>query len=204
MFGKCSFTNSGRLVRDVQHAVQAVLLHLEVDRGHHVARRQLQRGSWLGIKRVPSGSISRPPSPAHGLGDQEVLDVRVVQAGRVELDELHVRHPAARAQAAAMPSPWRCRDWSCTGRPCRAAGGQDGVRRAEGDHLVGAFVQAYSPRQRLGCCPSLPDDQVDQHVLLEHLDVGRVLHPLDQRLLHGRAGGVGHVHDAARCGRLRA
>jgi hypothetical protein len=39
-------------------------------------------------------------------------------------------------------------------------------------------------------------DQVHQHVVLEHLDGGRGAHALDQRGLHGRAGGVGRVHDA--------
>ena len=31
---------------------------------------------------------------AHGLGNQEILDLQIVQAGRMELHELHVRYPA--------------------------------------------------------------------------------------------------------------
>ena len=40
-------------------------------------------------------------------------------------------------------------------------------------------------------------DQVHQHVVLEHADVGRGQHFVDQRGLHGSAGGIGRMHDAA-------
>ena len=59
------------------------------------------RSSCAGMKRVPAaGQLRRqqqPPSPRTASDDQEGLGVRVVQAGRVELDELHVRHAAAGA-----------------------------------------------------------------------------------------------------------
>ena len=133
------------LVRDVEvHAVQPVLLHLEVDGArHHVARRQL--GARV-VRRheaaSPSGSLQQAAFAAHRLADQEGLGVRVVQAGRVELDELHVRHPAARAPGHG--------DAVAGGGVgvggvevdlAGAAGGQDGVRRAEGQHLVGGLVE---------------------------------------------------------------
>ena len=77
------------LVRDVQvHAVQAVLLHLVVDgSGHDVARRQFSARVVVGHEAVAAQvgrQLELAALAAHGLGDEEVLDVRVVQAGRVE------------------------------------------------------------------------------------------------------------------------
>ena len=47
-----------------------------------------------------------PALAAHRLGDQEILDLEIVEAGRVELHEFHVarsRQPAR--HAIAIPSP---------------------------------------------------------------------------------------------------
>ena len=82
--------------------VDAVLLHLEVDRpGHDVARRQFGAlvvgrhealADPVGPRQVQGRALA-----AQRLGDQEAALLRVVQAGRVELDELHVADPAAGA-----------------------------------------------------------------------------------------------------------
>jgi hypothetical protein len=82
--------------------VEAVLLHLEVDRaGDDVARRQFGALVVRGMKRAASpsmfGSSRMRALAAQRLGDQEAALLRVVQAGRVELDELHVADPAAGA-----------------------------------------------------------------------------------------------------------
>jgi hypothetical protein len=62
---------------------------------------------------------------------------------------------------------------------------------AGGVEHVGAVAALAGPLE-------LPvGDEVDQHVVLEQRDAGRGAHPLHQRALHGRAGGVGRVHDAA-------
>jgi hypothetical protein len=86
------------------YVVEAALLHLEVDRpGDDVARRQLQarvvrrheaRPVWQGQVRAFA---------AERLGDQEAALSGVIQAGRVELDELHVRDPTARAPGHGDP-----------------------------------------------------------------------------------------------------
>jgi hypothetical protein len=137
---------------------------------------------------------------AHGFGDQEALGVRVVQAGRVELDELHVRHPAAGAPGGGNAvAGGGVGVGGVQVHLARAARGQDGLRRAEGHHLVGTFVQrvqAQAAVQRQAAL--LAGDQVHQRVVLEQRDVGRAAHMFDQRFLHRRAGGVGHVHDAPR------
>ena len=128
----------------------------------------------------------------------------VVQAGGVELDEFHVAHPAARTPSGG--------DAVASGGVgvggvevdlARAAGGQDGVGRLEGlDQIllnvehVGAMAAAGRARRRalaeLGV-----GDQVHQHVVFEEVNVGRGAGALAQRLLHGGAGGVGGVDDAA-------
>ena len=100
MFGKCSFRKVGRLVRDVEiDAVQAAFFHLEVDgAGDDVARRQFGARVVLRHEAVrrPAGA-EMPAFAAHRLGDQKGFGVGVVKAGRVELDEFHVGHPAAGA-----------------------------------------------------------------------------------------------------------
>jgi hypothetical protein len=87
------------------------------------------------MKRVPSGSFEQAAFAAHRLGDQEGLGLRVVQAGGVELDELHVPHPAARAPGH--------RDAVAGGdvgvggvqvHLAGAAGGEHRVARGEGEH----------------------------------------------------------------------
>ena len=82
----------------------------------------------------------------------------------------------------------------------RAAGGQNGVRRAEGDDLVRAFVervQAQAARRLVRGLEFVAGDQVHQRVLLEQADVGGLPDALNQGALHGGPGGVRHVHDAA-------
>jgi hypothetical protein len=97
--GKCSFRKaSPRWVASSQHVVEAVLLHLEVDRaGDDVARRQFHA---LVVRSHEARSVRQlevPALAAQRLGDQEAALLRVVQAGRVELDELHVADAAAGA-----------------------------------------------------------------------------------------------------------
>ena len=134
MLGKCSRMNSGALVRDVEvHAVDAVLLHLEVDRaGDDVARRELGALVVARHEALAVGQLEQPAFAAHRLGDQERLGVRVVEAGRVELDEFHVRDRRARAPAHGHAVAGR---GVGIGRVevdlARAAGGEDGVARAD-------------------------------------------------------------------------
>jgi hypothetical protein len=78
--------------------VGAGALHLEVDgAGDDVARREVAARVVLFMKGVPSSSRSTAPSPRKRLGDEEGLRLRVIEAGRVELVELHVRDLGPRA-----------------------------------------------------------------------------------------------------------
>ena len=86
-----------RLVRDVQvDAFDAAFLHLEVDGPcHDVARRQFGARIVLRHESRAVGQQQAAAFAAHRFADQERLGIGVVQAGRVELDELHVADAAA-------------------------------------------------------------------------------------------------------------
>ncbi len=56
------------------------------------ARHETLAQAAVGVGRVQGGAFA-----AQRLGDEEGTRVAVVQAGRMELHEFHVRHPAAGA-----------------------------------------------------------------------------------------------------------
>ena len=117
----------------------------------------------------------------------------------MELDELHV---ADAATGAPGGSDAVAGGGVGIGRVqidlARAAGGQNGVCRAEGEHVATLHIQRISAVALVaGALELAVGDQVNQHVVLEHRDVGRAPQLGNQRALHGRAGGVGGMHDAA-------
>ena len=84
-----------------RHAIaipSPVALDLVVDRaGDDVARRELGALVVIGHEAMAGDGVLQDPAlAAYRLGDQEVLDLEIVEAGRVELHELHVGDPAAR------------------------------------------------------------------------------------------------------------
>jgi hypothetical protein len=99
MVGKVILEELRRLVRHVEeHAVEAVALHFEVDgAGDDVPRRQFCAAVVVGHEARAVGQAQQAAFAAQGFGNQEGLGVRMVEAGRVELDELHVGHAAAGA-----------------------------------------------------------------------------------------------------------
>ena len=117
----------------------AVHLHLVVDgAGDDVARRELGVADGSGHERLAVRPPQDRPLAAQRLADQERLRLRVVQAGRVELDELHVadRHAGAVGHGDAVAG----RDVG-VGRVevhlAGAAGGQQRRARAEALHRAG-------------------------------------------------------------------
>jgi len=197
----------GALVRDVQvHTVQPVPLHFVVDGARHdVARRQfgpavVQQHEALAGCGAGRGRQQQPAAfAAHRLADQKALGMRVVQAGRMELDEFHVGHRAARAPGRGdAVAGGGVGVGGVEVHLARAAGGHDGVRRAKGVDLVALFIKGVEPEAAvLRQAPLAAGDQVDQHVVLKHADAGRLPHLRDQGLLHRGASGVGGMHDAA-------
>ena len=98
----------GLAVADVEmDVIEAEPLDLMVDgAGDDVARRELGALVEIGHEAVAGfGDLQLPALAPDRLGDQEVLDLQMVEAGRVELHELHVGDPAPARQAMAMPSP---------------------------------------------------------------------------------------------------
>src|SRR3546814_15793824 len=81
---------------DLVHEIKAEALDLMVDRaGDDVARRKLSPRIEIGHEATAIGRpLQNRTFAAHRLGDEEVLDLGVIETGRVKLVELHVRHAA--------------------------------------------------------------------------------------------------------------
>jgi hypothetical protein len=189
--------------------VDTVLLHLEVDRaGDDVAWRQFGARvvavhealtEALAIAVLDRQQQVRALA-AQRLGDQETAFLRVVQAGRVELDELHV------ADAAA----------GTPGHRDAVAGGGVGVARvavdladAAGRHHHGGRGQGLDApgvdvqgidaiaARRLVALQVPRGDQVDRHPALAQQDVRMRPRLRQQGIVDCAAGGVGSVRDPA-------
>ena len=137
MLGKCALHELGLAVADVEvDIIQPVALDLAVDRPRHdVARRKLGALVIIGHEAVAGlGMLQDPALAAHRLGDQEILDLQIVQAGRVELHEFHVADAAPGAPRHRDPVAGRA---ARRGRieigAARPAGGED--RRPRGQRL---------------------------------------------------------------------
>ena len=204
------FQKLGAFVADVQvHTVHTVLLHFKVDgASHHIARGQFFPRVVLGHEAGSTGLRRQQQLAAftaHGFGDEIAFGLGVVQAGGVELDELHVGHSASGAPGGGNAvAGGGVGVGGVEVHLARAARGQDGVGGVEGHDLVAHLVQCVHTLAAHGLAGAgqgaggaAVGDEVDQHVVFEHRHVGRGFHPFDERFLHRRAGGVGGVHDAA-------
>ena len=99
-----------RFVADVEmDIVKAQPFDFMIDRARNdIARRQFlpcveARHETLARRR----NLQLPAFAADRFGDQEILDLEIVETGRVELHEFHVRHPAARPPGHRNPVPRR-------------------------------------------------------------------------------------------------
>ncbi len=154
------------------------------------------------MKRVPSGSSRWPPSPRIASVIRKFLTSRMVQAGRVELVEFHVRHAAAGApghgDAVAGRAVGIGRELIDAARPAgRQHDGAAGEaldpagRDVEGiDAVAGAVDEAWRLDVALG-------DEVDDRVAGRQRDVGVGGGGAGERVLHRPAGGVVDMGDAA-------
>ena len=201
MLGKRSTRKSPRQVGHVEHdEVVARPLQLGVDGArHHVARREVLH---LVVARHERGAVAQAQDAAlaaHRLRDQERLRGRVIEAGRVELEELHVRD--------ARAHPVRHRD-AVAGRDvgvrrvevdlARAAGGQHHRARDDRFHGAGRLVQQVGAEHGVRPAVLRGRQQIDRHVIGQHRDaVGAPRDAREQRLLDRPAGRVLGVDDAA-------
>ena len=149
---------------------------------------------------APSAQPQHAALAAQRLADEEALGLRVVQAGGVELVELHVRH-LRRPPGTPWPRRRRSRrpGWTCRGRPCprrrwRAPSPCPGsvsmwpVRRER----VDAQAPAGAARARAPV-----EDEIDGRGVLEEGDVRLRVARGEQGALHLAPGDVAGVDDAA-------
>ena len=189
-----------RLVADIQvQAVGAEALHLVVDG----ARDDVARGEvGARVETLHEGLAVRQQQlralATQCLRDQEGFRLAVVQAGRMKLHELHVRHPAAGAP--------RHRDAVAGGDIrvagvqvdlARSAGGERGEARAEGTYAVALDVQQIGAETGLAAIRVAAVDQVDGDMVLEDVDVVARARLVHQGHLQRATGGVGGMHHAA-------
>ena len=145
--------------------------------------------------------LQLPALAAHRLGDQEVLDLEIVEAGRVELHELHVGDAAAR--------PPRHRD-AVAGRAARrgrieigaarAAGGEDrrpGGQRFDPLLLAVAGIEAVHRAAGREMRRVAAGDEVDRDHVGHQRDVRMLRRRGFERLADRPAGRVGDMDDPA-------
>ncbi len=186
--------------------VQAVLFHLEVNgTGDDVARGQF---AALVVRRHEAGAIGQAQDgalAAHGFGDQETALLRVVQAGGMELDELHVANPTARApghgNAVARGGVGVA---GVAVDLAHATGGQHHGRGRQCFNTVGFDVERVNAVAALrvggggtALAQVAVSDQVHRHPAFAHADVGMALDLFQEDIVDGLAGGISRVGDAA-------
>ena len=137
-----------RLAGDVQiDAGVAGLLDLAVDRpGHDIARGEGFPDIILLHEFLAIGADEHAPLTADGFRDEEALDGGMIEAGGVELDELHVRKggPGPPGHGHAIAG----RDFGIGGIKIDApapASGQHHAVAAEGGHFRGGLIQHIKP-----------------------------------------------------------
>ncbi len=198
----------GLAVRDVEmDIVEPETLDLMVDRpGDDVARGEFGalvelRHEALAAALHSGRKLELPALAAHRLGDQEVLDLEIVEAGRVELHELHVGDPAARPPRHGDAVPGRAaRGGRIEIDPPRPAGGEDRRPAGQGLDLPGLAVPGVEAvdraagRELLGVAAG---DEVDRDHVRDQRDVRMLGGRAGERLADCPAGGVGDMDDPA-------
>ena len=189
-----------RSVGDVQvDTLAAQALHLVVDG----ARDDIARGQflpWVEARHeaLPIRQDEARTLTAQRLGDQVGAGLRVIEAGRVELHELHVRHPAAGTPGHGD---------AVTGRHIGVAGieidlvgpagGQHHEAGQKGLHPARGQVQDIGAEaaMRAGLADVPRGDQVHGDMLLMEADPWAFAYPRLQGDGNGRPGGVCGMDD---------
>ncbi len=189
-----------RLVGDVEvDAVVAAALHLVVDgAGDDVTGRELRARVVLGHEARAVGEKQAATLAAYRFGDQKGLGVRVKQAGRVKLDELHVGNaapgPPGHGNAVAGGGVRIAGvEIDLRGAPARQrhVAGTEGVDTIFGEVVCVQTQAAIATGQaELG-----RGDQIDGDVIFQQRDARMPAHLLLEGVLDGAPGGVGGVDD---------
>ena len=138
------------------------------------------------------------PFAAQGFGDQKAFGLRVVQAGRVKLVELQIRHSAARAPGHGNTiATGAIRVAGIEVDLGGSAGRQNGEARPERVDFPGAAIEYIGAKAAIALqAQSALGDQVHRYPLFEQLNVGPLLCLFEQGFENGRASGIGGVDDA--------
>jgi hypothetical protein len=189
-------------VADVEAAVGGRgALELGVDgAGDDVARRQ-RASRVVGIHEGPPLAVDQHGAlAAYRLADEEVLGLGVVEAGGVELDELHVGdgRPRTPSYGHAVAGG----DVGVAGVEvdlAAAAGGEDGEAGAHREDALVARPQdvAADAAVRAGDTQTRRGHEVDQPRVLHDADIGRLLRLLQQGHLDMLAGDVPRMEHTA-------
>ena len=136
---------------------------------------------------------------AHGFGNQKRARLWVVQAGGMELVELHVRHPAAGAPSHGDAVAGRAVgiagiEIDLAG----AAGGQHHEGRLEDFDGVRFHVVDVGADDAIGRCAELLGiDQIDCNATALDVDVRMCRSAANQCFGNGGTGGIRNMQDAA-------
>ena len=159
------------LVADVEiHAVRAEAFHFVVDGARDdVARREFGARVELRHEAFAVGQQQQAAFAAHRFGDQERFRVRVKQAGRMELIELHVRDATAGAPRHRDAVAGRAvRIAGIEVHLARAAGCENHARRLEHFDVIGLLVVDVGADAAIRRAAELGGgDQVDGDVIRE-------------------------------------
>ena len=208
MFGKRSRTNAGFLSVMSSSTWSAPVLFISKSMARATTSRGASspRGSWLFMNGVPSRRRRTAPSPRSASRDEEALRLRVVEARRVELVELHVRDLGARAvrhrDAVARRDVGVGRVEVDLAGP--AGGEHDRAREDRHRPCRVAVVEHVGAGAHLGAAVLRERDEVDRRVLLEDADARlRARRPRAARARPRARSCRRRGRRGARCGRLR-
>ena len=186
---------------DVQiEALGTQALHLVVDgAGDDVARGQLGALVKAVHKTLAVWQQEAPALATQGLGDEESPGLGVIEAGRMELHELHVAHPATGAPGHGDAIAGG--DIGVAGVEIDLAGaarGDDHETGQQGLDLAAGIVEDIGAETAVHLdIQFAPADEVHGDVALQDLDVGAGADLTLEGGLHLLARGVGGVDDAA-------
>ena len=190
----------GQMAHVQVDAVRAQALHFMVDGARHdVAGSQLAAFVEALHEAAAVRQQQASAFAAHGFGNQERPRLRVVEAGRMELVELHVGDAAAGAPGHGdAVAGGAVRVGGVEVDLAGAAGGQHHELRLDDLHAVRLAVVGVGAAHavRRGAEP-LRGDQIHRHAPAQHGDVGMRRGARDQRLGDGRSGGVRDMQHAA-------
>ena len=191
------------LLADVEeHAVVARPLHLGVNRASHDVARRERAARIVLLHELLAVLVDKHRAlAAHRLGDEEPLRLRMVEAGRMELDELHVLdlRPRAPRKRNAVPGR-RVGIARVEVHLAAAARRENRVRRTDRVDLAALLVQDIRPDAPVLAlhADALRHDEIDDDRLLADVDALRLPHAADHRRLALLAGDVARVKDAPR------